>query len=192
MLFRSNGLKAVDRIPKSDKTENVRRFKALEKDFNNKYFDNKNSNISRVCFESYDPDIYYNQMCEEFTGIGEDKGYSYVDKVPSCILRDEQRKIDIIMSWDWKDDFTEGSRNNYIFNLAGAFCEYGIDQGSAEGYILNNVVIGDFTESEALTAIRSAYRRRVFDSKYFEDYNKIEKVKKRVIRGEANEEIKRN
>src|SRR5690625_2687207 len=75
-----NGLKAVARIPKSDKTEHVRRFKALEKDFNNKYFDNKNSNISRVCFESYDPDIYYNQMCEEFTGIGERSEESSVEK----------------------------------------------------------------------------------------------------------------
>lgn len=187
-----NGLKAVARIPKSDKSEHVRRFKAIEKDFGNKYFDNKNSNVSRVCFESYDPDVFLNQYCDEFEGIEEDKGFSYVDRVPSCILRDEQRIIDIIMSWGWQKDFVEGERNNYIFDIAGAFCEHGIDQASAEGYILNNIVHGKFSESETITAIKSAYRKRAFDSKYFEDYNSLNRIKVKLIQGEDIKSIKKS
>lgn len=184
-----NGLKAVARIPKSDKTEHVRRFKAIEKDFDNKYFDNKNGNVSRVCFESYDPDIYFNQYCEEFTGIEEDKGYSYVERVPICILRDEQRIIDTIMNWSWQKNFQEGERNNYIFDIAGAFCEYGVDISSTEHYIITNILDGTFSESEALTAIRSAYRKRDFGSRYFEDFTSQNKIKLRLLKGDNPKDI---
>ena len=87
------------------------------------------------------------------------------------------------MSWNWSKDFKEGERNSFIFDIAGAFCEYGISQSTAEGYILNNVVIGDFSESEAKTTIKSAYRKRNFDSKYFEDYQKIDSIKNDLKKG---------
>jgi len=87
------------------------------------------------------------------------------------------------MDFDWKTDFREGERNVFIFNLASAFCEYGITQSTAEGYILNNVVHGDFKEIEAKTAIKSAYTKRDFSSKYFENYNKIELVKRDLKNG---------
>ena len=154
-----NGLKVVIRIPKSDKDEHKRRFSAYGKYIASDNFDVKNSNISRVCFESYDPDIYLNQFCDEFTAIDEDRGYSYTERTPVCILENEQKKIDIIMGFSFKKDFAPGERNAYIFDLAGLFCEYGIDKITAENYILNNVVIGDFSEREAKTAIASAYKK---------------------------------
>lgn len=184
-----NGLKAIARIPKSDKLQHIRRFNAIEKDFDNKYFDNKNKNVSRVCFESYDPNVYLNVYCEEFKEIAEDKGFSYVERVPICILKDEQRVIDIIMSWNWNKDFVDGQRNNFIFDIAGAFCEHGVDQSNAEGYILNNIVIGDFSEREALTAIKSAYRKRSFGIKYFEDYQSVKRIKSKLIQGENPKDI---
>jgi len=70
-----------------------------------------------------------------------------------------------------------------MIDIAGAFCEYGIAQSLAEGYILNNVVIGDFSESEAITTIKSAYKKRKFDSKYFEDYQKIGAIKSDLKKG---------
>ena len=104
MVFTSpsgNGLKALIRIPKCNKLEHKRRFTAYSKYINSDYFDIKNSNISRVCFESYDPNVYLNQYAEEFTEIEEDKGYSYLEKPPVCILHDEQKKIDIIMKFNF-------------------------------------------------------------------------------------------
>jgi hypothetical protein len=87
------------------------------------------------------------------------------------------------MRFNWKKDFREGERNSFIFDLAGAFCEYGINQSYAEGYILNNVVYGNFSEQEAKTTIRSAYKKRSFGIKYFEDYQKIEKIKVDLKKG---------
>jgi hypothetical protein len=186
MVFTSpsgNGLKALIRIPKSSKLEHKRRFNAFRKYFESDYFDEKNCNVSRVCFESYDPNIYLNQFCEEFTEIEEEKGFSYSEKVPSIILRDESKIIERILKFDFKGNFEEGNRNNYILKLAMSFSEYGISQDTAEGYILNNYVIGDFSENEALTTIKSAYRKTNFDSKYFEDFSTVKNIQNKIKSG---------
>lgn len=186
MVFTSpsgNGLKALIRIPKSSKIEHKRRFNAFRKYFESDYFDEKNCNVSRVCFESYDPNIFLNQFCEEFTEIEEEKGFSYSEKVPSIILRDESKIIERILKFDFKGNFEEGNRNNYILKLAMSFSEYGISQDTAENYILNNYVIGDFSESEALTTIKSAYRKTHFDSKYFEDFNTVKNIQNKIKSG---------
>lgn len=185
------GLKALIRIPKCDKLEHKRRFLAYKNYINSEYFDIKNINISRVCFESYDPDIFINQYSEEFTLIEEDKGYSYLEKAPICILHDEQKKIDIIMKFKRSKSFKEGERNAYIFDLAGTFCEYGISQTTAENFIFSYILTGDFSENEMKTAIRSAYKKRVFDSKYFEDYQTVSKIKLKIKNGIPSEQIKK-
>jgi len=195
MAFRSpsgDGLKAVARIPKCTAEEHERRFEALDEYFNSKYFDKKNKDVSRVCFESYDPEIYLNQFCNEFTEIGAEKGYKYTERVPILILQDEQKKIDLIMQFNTKKDFVEGQRNAYIFDLAGWFCEYGITQNTAENYILSNVVKDGFSEKESLTAIRSAYKKRDFDSKYFEDKNTYKAIQRKVTQGVSKAEIVRS
>jgi hypothetical protein len=56
-----------------------------------------------------------------------------IDILSNEIELEEQRKIDLIMKFNWQTDFREGERNHFIFNIAGAFCEYGINQTSAEG-----------------------------------------------------------
>lgn len=194
MVFTSpsgNGLKALIRIPKSNKSEHKRRFNAFRKYFESDYFDEKNCNVSRVCFESYDPNIYLNQFCEIFTDIEEEKGFSYSEKVPSIILRDERKIIERIMKFDFKGGFEEGNRNNYILKLAMSFSEYGISQDTAEGYIFNNVVIGDFSETETVNTIRSAYRKTNFDSKYFEDFSTIKTIQNKIKSGVNLEDIQK-
>ena len=178
-----NGLKALVRIPKADKTTHPRYFKEFNKRFETEYFDISNSNVDRVCFESYDPNIYINYDAQIFDPVLNDEGYQVKDKTPLIPIENEDRIVDKIMAWNWGKGFTEGQRNSYIFDLAGTFCEYGVSKEYAEGYILNNVVIGDFSESEALNTIKSAYRKRQKGIRYFEDYDKIKKVKADLSKG---------
>ena len=44
---------------------------SYNKYFNSKYFDKAQATLEQTCFESYDPDIYDNVYCEEFTLIDE-------------------------------------------------------------------------------------------------------------------------
>lgn len=179
-----NGIKGVIKVSnKLTKETHPKIFKEFQKVFDYDYFDIVNSNIDRVCFESYDPNIYVNLEAEIFNPVLKEEGFNVSERVPLVPITDEDKIISKIMDWNWSKDFREGERNSFIFDLAGAFCEYGISQTNAEGYILNNVVIGDFSESEAKTTIKSAYKKRNFDSKYFEDYNKIDAIKSDFKKG---------
>ena len=177
------GIKGVVRIPKCDAITHERYFKAFKREFDYEYFDESNCNVDRVCFESWDENIYINYDAEIFNPVLIDEGFTVFEKTPLLPLENESDIIDKIMAFNWKKDFVEGERNSFIFDLSGAFCEYGISQATCESYILNNVVIGDFSIQEAKTAIKSSYKKRNFDSKYFENYKKIERIKLDIKKG---------
>lgn len=178
------GIKGVIRVSDQlTKETHPKVFKEFHKQFNYDYFDIVNSNVDRVCFESYDPNIFVNLEAELFNPILKDEGFQISERVPVLPITDQDKIISKIMDWNWSKDFREGERNAFIFDIAGAFCEYGISQYNAENYILNNVIIGDFSEVEAKTTIKSAYKKRVFDSKYFENYQKIDSIKVDLKRG---------
>ncbi len=173
-----NGIKGVVKVSNElDKNSHPKVFTQFQDDFNFDYWDKSNSNIDRVCFESYDPNIYVNFEAEIYNPEIKDKGYDIRERTPLLPINDEDKIIEKIMQWNWQKDFREGERNSFVLDLAGAFCEYGVSQSTAEGYILNNVIIGDFSDKEAITTIKSAYKKRNFDSKFFEDYQKIDKIK---------------
>lgn len=177
------GIKGVVKIPVADKLLHERYFKEFNKAFNYEFFDRSNCNVDRVCYESFDPNIYVNFEAELFNPTLIDEGFEIKDKVPLIPITDEDLIIDRIMKFKWSKDFKEGERNSFIFDLAGAFCEYGVSQYNAEGYILNNVVYGDFPQSEAINTIKSAYKLRNPNSKYFENYQQIERIKTDLKKG---------
>lgn len=186
------GWKAVIRIPKSTASEHKRRFIAYADYFKSDYFDRKNQDVSRVCFESYDPHIYYNEFCQVFEGISEDKGFQYIERPPVCILNDEAKIIELIEKFDFKNSFVEGSRNQFIFEIACCLCDYGISQDIAEHHVYSKYVTGSsFSHQEMLNTIKSAYRKSSFNSKYFEDRSTIDRVKLKLKNGVNEDEIKR-
>jgi hypothetical protein len=137
MMFTSpsgNGLKVVIRTPESTKFEHKRRFEAYKEYINSDYFDVANSNVSRVCFESYDPEAYLNEFCEVFQGITQDKGYHKAEKIAVLPIANEDRIIELIMKFN-HGKFEEG-RNNWTFKVACTMCEYGVDQYAAKNYLL--------------------------------------------------------
>lgn len=184
----NKGLKVVVKIPKSNKDEHKRRFKALEKEFDSQYFDTSSQNVSRVCFESYDPDAYLNEFCDEFTGIEEERGHVFIERVPVCRLTDEGKIIERIMKFDFGGEFAPGNRNNYIFKLSACLCEYGITRDVAE-YHLESFVCDDFSKLELANTIKSAYRTADFKTKYFEDNEKLTKAKLKIRQGISTKDI---
>ncbi len=55
-----DGIKLIVKIPKEPENHKLY-FEALDEYFDNQNFDSGTNDISRVCFESYDPDIYINK-----------------------------------------------------------------------------------------------------------------------------------
>lgn len=149
---RGNGLKALIKI--SDGKKHKEHFTAIEKEFPE--VDKSGKNISRACFESYDPEIYINENAKPFTKIIEEV---YKVEVKQQFVSD-QETYDNIRKWlDNKSEaFASGNRNNYIFKLAGACCRFGLDQYSALDYILRDFATSDFSQHEIKLSVKSAYR----------------------------------
>lgn len=167
-----NGVKGVVKIPPCSGTEHEKIFRQFIKDFDFKFVDASGCNVDRVCFESYDPEIYINEKSVIYTPNIIDAGFKVCEKVPLLPITDEDEIITRIMNFKWSKSFKEGERNGYVFDLAGAFCEYGIAENYAINFIKNHINNGSLKDSECEKSIKSAYKLRNFGSKYFEDYQR--------------------
>ena len=105
-----NGIKGVVRVPDTlDEITHPQYFKAFQKQFKYEYFDISNSNVDRVCFESYDPNIYVNYEAELFEAKVVDEGFSYAAKPPTIKIESDDKVIARVMKFDWQKSFVRWS-----------------------------------------------------------------------------------
>tara|TARA_R110000803_G_scaffold10308_5_gene31693 strand:- start:2154 stop:4571 length:2418 start_codon:yes stop_codon:yes gene_type:complete len=187
-----NGNKVLVKIPR-DIDNHKAYFNALQNFFDSKYFDVTCSNISRVCYESYDPLIYINENSSLWEDMAEPE-YKEVNKIidaPSIPITDENKIVDILVKW-WVKKFPmeEGKRNHNVYILAAAFNDYGISKPIAK-IILNQYESDSFSALEIERTIDSAYSHTdKFGTKYYEDKEKIDNIKVKLKRGVSKKEIK--
>ena len=187
-----NGLKVLVKIPQ-DPDNHVNYFNALSKHFDSQHFDKTCKNLSRVCYESYDPLIYINENSSVWDKIDEPEYKevnTYRDR-PTIPITDENKVVDILVKW-WtkKYPMVEGQRNQNVFILAMAFNDYGINKSLA-GYVLSQYVTEDFTHAEIERTINSAYANtQNFGTKYYEDEDRVNQVKTKLRRGVSKKEIR--
>jgi hypothetical protein len=187
-----NGLKALVKIP-ADPENHTNYFNSLEKHFNSPYFDKTSKNLSRVCYESYDPLIHVNENSSIWDTI-EEAEYNEVSKVkdqPTIPITDENKIVDILVKW-WTKKYPmyEGQRNQNAYVLAMAFNDFGINKGLAS-YVLNQYATEDFTTREIATTIDSAYKHTAnFGTKYYEDEERVNQIKAKLRRGVSKKEIR--
>jgi len=187
-----NGLKAVVKIPPIP-DNHVSYFNSLEQHFKSPHFDKACKNISRVCYESYDPLIYINENASVWDKL-EEKIYPEVIKnvdTQTIPVTDENKVVDILVKW-WQKKFpmSEGQRNNNAYVLAAAFNDYGVNQTLAE-YVLNGYQSSSFSRSEIKRTINSAYaQKQNFGTKYYEDIDKVNDIKIKLKRGVTKKELR--
>jgi len=120
--------------------------------------DPKCKDITRLCFMSYDPDIFINPDSEVFKstiskiepkigGVKRERA-SLPSDFESCVLFTEK-----------KEQFTKGNRNNFIFQLASNCNRVGIPEAEVIVRICNRY--GDLPVSELKAAVQSAYLNHV-------------------------------
>jgi len=187
-----NGLKVLVKIP-ADAENHVNYFNSLEKYFNSPYFDKTSKNVSRVCYESFDPLLHINENSSVWDIIAEPE-YTEVHKTrdqPTIPITDENKIVEILVKW-WtkKYPMSEGQRNQNCFVLAMAFNDFGVNKGLAS-YILNQYASQDFTTREISQTIDSAYKHTAnFGSKYYEDEERINQIRAKLRRGVSKKEIR--
>jgi hypothetical protein len=187
-----NGLKVLVKIP-ADADNHTNYFNSLEKYFNSSYFDKTSKNVSRVCYESYDPLLHINDNSSVWDLI-EEPEYNEVIKTrdqPTIPITDENKIVDILVKW-WtkKYPMNEGQRNQNCYVLAMAFNDFGINKGLAS-YVLNQYASEDFTTREIAQTIDSAYKHTAnFGTKYYEDEERINNIRAKLRRGVSKKEIR--
>jgi hypothetical protein len=148
-----NGLKALVKI--ADGKKHREHFQSLQEVFPE--VDRSGINVSRVCYESFDPDIYINEKAVVF---------AKAKKIEKIVVNeietiDDSENFRRILKWltNKNDAFVTGERNTYIFKLASACCRFGINEEAALSLIsAEYLVSNDFTMSEMRSAVKSGYR----------------------------------
>jgi hypothetical protein len=187
-----NGLKVLVKIP-ADAENHVNYFNSLEKYFNSQYFDKTSKNVSRVCYESYDPLIHINENSSIWDKI-EETEYLEVTKFkdkPTIPITDENKIADILIKW-WhkKYPMDEGQRNQNAYIIAMALNDFGVNKSLAT-YILMQYASDTFLSSEINTTIDSAYRNtQKFNTKYYEDEERINQIRAMLRRGVPRKEVR--
>lgn len=185
-----NGLKQIIRVPPDGREKYKAYFSAAQEHFASPFFDVSNSNISRVCFESYDADLYYNPNAEIFTQCEE---YEYTElgiEQPVFRITSDNRIIENLLTWFHKKyRVIEGERNANLFKLAAAFNQFGIKHNDAL-HTLRSFQTRGFDAREIENICKSAYKNKSeYNTRHFEDNETKDKVSRFVRQGMTAKEI---
>ena len=187
-----NGLKVIVKIPR-DVDKHRTYFNSLQNYYDCEYFDVTCKNISRVCYESYDPKIYINLKSAEWTKVIEED-HEHISKEGGkvTIKLDNQDEIVRRLTLWWQNNYgmTEGERNNNAYVLASAFNDFGVNKELAS-FILKRFQMKGFPESEISAVINSAYQNaHKFNTKFFEDKDRVNSVRDKIRAGVSKKEIR--
>lgn len=157
-----NGLKVFVKV-NTDKTEHKEIFLKLQEYFENLLqleIDKSGKDITRLCFFSYDPDLYLNENAEVFTDnpkpeVCHSEHSEGISKHQSNPPADyDALYAHCIQFTEKKYQFVEGSRNYFVFTLANNLNRKGVPETLALGYILADY---NYDQNEVMTAVKSAY-----------------------------------
>jgi hypothetical protein len=140
-----------------------------------------------------DPLLFINEQSSVFNQIIEQE-YQEVIKhkdVQTIPITNENKIIEILLKWwERKYGLNSGERNNNVYILASAFNDFGVNKTLAE-YVMGNFVSKDFTQNEVTRTIQSAYKQvQNFGTKYYEDEERVNNVKRKLRKGATASEIK--
>lgn len=148
--------------------------------------DKSGINVSRVCYESFDPEIIINDNVKPFTK------FKKIEQVKEVKPIDSQNDVfQNILKWlsNRGDAFRTGERNLFLFKLASACCRFGISESDCEHYFNQSFGSTDFSKIETNRCIRSAYKsnQNLFGTAIFEREILINKLTNTEV--EINDEI---
>ena len=129
---------------------------ALKEYYQCPYFDIHCSDVTRICFESYDPYLTINQNSAVWDTIKEYQPIVYSFEGAAV---DEQKTIEILLKW-WLKKFGlhSGARNVNVFKLCAAFNDYGVRKEYAKDIAFTFQQEG-FRQKEIEVIVNSAYRK---------------------------------
>lgn len=185
------GVKALYRIIDVDDDSHLKQvFEQVKESYPD--LDDSGKDISRACFESYDPEIYINLDAEIFVPEVRILPHEEIEigQVTNIPLIDGDVISNRLIKW-FQNKYDSSQRNNSIFKLASAFNDFGVDKTTALSYCLNYAE-KDFKANEIKKILDSAYKKTSqFGTKFFEDKERKKRLKHMVVSGAKNKDLKK-
>jgi len=178
-----NGVKALVKVPK-DIANYKKYYEAICETFDSK-LDTKTKDISRVCYESYDPNLFINHNSKEWVLMQEFTEVTRKNNYPTYFqITDTNKKVDVIVKWfNKKFTLNAGERNNNLFKLACGLNRAGLPSDEAIQMFKSYYSAG-LTDSELELIIKSAYKNTSeFDSLTLVDDNKVREAQEVLKKG---------
>lgn len=185
-----NGLKVIVRVPLDGAKNYKSYFDSIKEYYDSPYFDISCSDISRLCFESYDTELFVNDGAEIYTDSIAPEYTELGTHTPIFAITSDNRIIQNLLTW-WRKRYGagKGARNTNLFKLAMAFNTFGVSQREALNTLLEFVEV-DFTPDEIASLCTSAYRKsEVYGTRFFEDVEVKQRVEKHIRTGKPTKDI---
>lgn len=189
-----NGVKAIVKIPASIK-DHKKYYEALCETFDTK-LDTKTKDVSRVCYESYDDELFINhnskvwELKKEYTEVTIKNNYP-----KHFQIQDTSKKVDVIMKWfNKKFTLNVGERNNNLFKLACGLNRAGLQKTECTN-TFKSFYSNGLKEGEIENIVTSAYKNTAeFDTLTLIDDNKIYEAERVLRKGisKAKREFKKD
>jgi Protein of unknown function (DUF3987)/VirE N-terminal domain len=150
-------------------------------------YDSKCKDITRLCFVSYDPELFYNEDAEVFS--------TEEDSQPSILgVREErfhnsssyERLNECLKFTKKKEQYYNGNRNNFICLLANNANRWGIPIADTLNFCTTNFDLG---EKEIKATVESVYRNNFGDFASFAKFAKVQSLESKTESPEAVEDF---
>lgn len=185
-----DGLKVLVRVPKDPKNHK-KYFKALENYYACEEFDRSCKNISRVCYESYDPEIFVNELSDVWEEMEKEPDIPVKSKATIKISDSNEIVRRLSLWWNKSYGMIQGQRNNNLFILASALNDFGVAKEEALAVLNSYDSSGDMS-SEIPVIVSSAYKNvSVHGTKFYEDVDKTADIVSNIKNGVPIDEIKK-
>lgn len=160
-----DGLKVLFKVPecKTNEEHNLR-FDAMLSDLECEYLDSNGKGVCRVCFSSYDPDIYINKDAEVYDRIIIKKSEQIISYSTGDILVEVSKTFDNLTVWFEKNyDLKKGRRNANLLILASSCRDYQIIETDTlkliSNYASKRAEDFDSIDKEIPIIVRQAYKK---------------------------------
>lgn len=122
--------------------------------------DRSGINVDRICFESYDPQIWVNESCTEMDGLQDSRPPEFTSRKPANL--DEEKIYANLKKWTERrgELFVEGNRNTFIMKMAAAMNRTGVCEDSCMKFLYDDYVhnASGFTLHELEYTVSRVYK----------------------------------
>lgn len=135
-------------------------------------YDPKCKDVGRLCFVSYDPELFYNENAEVFSFEKETQlVISGVRRESTNIIATEETLYECLKFTEKKKQYYNGNRNNFICLFANNANRWGISEAETLAFCISNF---DLEEKEIKSTVYSVYKNNIADFASFAKVTKLQ------------------